>query len=186
MSQSGLRAAALLAALVLFGTPVSAQDGQRLQPGQTWLARVTHVVDGDSIWVQPTVGGRRQRLRLNGMDAPEICQPLGREARAALQALALNQPVRVTVHAYDRWGRGIATVWRVGDELDLSAHMVAAGWAWADTFRGRPWPKARYAPEEAEARQHQRGVFATTPAGAAPETPAEFRRRHGPCAPAQR
>ncbi len=186
MSQSGLRAATLLAALVLFGTPASAQDGQRPQPGQAWLARVTHVVDGDSIWVQPSAGGRRQRLRLSGVDAPEICQPLGREARDALQALVLNQPVRLTVHAYDRWGRGIATVWRVGDELDLSAHMVAAGWAWADTFRGRPWPKARYAPEEAEARQHQRGVFATAPAGTALETPAEFRRRHGRCAPAPR
>ncbi len=181
-----LRAGALAAVLVFAQAPAPAQDGQRPAPDQAWLARVSHVVDGDSIWVRPSGGGARRRLRLDGIDAPEICQPLGPEARGALQALTLSQPVRVTVHAYDRWGRGIATVHRVSDGLDLGATLVAQGWAWAEGYRGRPWAKARYAPQEAEARRHRRGVFAGVPEGVSPETPADFRRRHGPCVPTRR
>ena len=64
--------------------------------GMPWLARVNYVVDGDSIWVRPDGGGTRVRLRIDGVDAPEICQTFGPESRQALQQLALNQRVRVT------------------------------------------------------------------------------------------
>ena len=85
---------------------------QRPAIGVAWEARVTHVVDGDSIWVHPEAGGTRQRLRVEGIDAPEICQKLGPEARAAMQALALNQRVRITVSAYDRYGRPLTLLRR--------------------------------------------------------------------------
>ena len=68
---------------------------QRPPLGQPWLARVSYVVDGDSIWVRPEAGGARVRLRLDGIDAPEVCQRFGPEARRALKAALLNQRVRV-------------------------------------------------------------------------------------------
>ena len=40
-------------------------------------ARVTRVFDGDTLWVQPLDGGRYRKLRLDGLDAPEICQSGG-------------------------------------------------------------------------------------------------------------
>jgi len=156
-----------------------AQDGQGPAIGVAWEARVTHVVDGDSIWVHPEAGGGRQRLRVEGIDAPEICQKLGPEARAAMRALALNQRVRITVSAYDRYGRPLASVRRLPDGLDLAAQMVREGWAWSEGFRGR---LGKYWREELEAREQDRGVFAEW----RPETPAEFRRRHGPCVPPRR
>lgn len=145
---------------------------------QGWLARVGHVVDGDSLWVRPVVGGARARLRLQGIDAPEICQAGGLDARAALRLLVQGQTLRVTVQARDGFGRAIARVQRQRDGVDIAARMVTLGWAWSE---GAGWRRGRYGREEAQARAARRGVFATADA----ESPAEFRRRHGPCGTAR-
>ena len=166
-------AAAMLAGL-LAQPAVQAQDGQRPATGVPWNARVTYVVDGDSVWVQPLVGGKRQRLRIDGVDAPEICQTHGTESRQALQALGLNQRVRVTVWARDRYGRAIATVVRLQGDVDVGEYMVSGGWAWTD---GHGMRLGKYWRAEAQARWAGRGLFAKR----WPEAPADFRRRHGPC-----
>lgn len=171
MSWRGLAA---MVALIALAAGAGAQDGAGPRTGVPWLARVNYVVDGDSVWVRPEDGGRRVRLRIEGVDAPEICQPFGAQARAALQALALNQRVRVTVHARDRYGRAIASMVRLPDELNLAEQMVVQGWAWTDGFR---WRRGLYWRAEAEARDARRGLFA----GPRPEPPSEFRTRHGPC-----
>jgi|GEM_PF-3528276 len=148
-----------------------ADDG--VKPGDVFDAHVSYVVDGDSIWVKPTDGGR-VRLRLAGIDAPEICQSGGREAREAMRALALDQEVRVIILAHDHYGRAIARVLRRADGADLGRSMVAEGWAWNESFR---WHPGDYAAEQQAAAAAHRGVFAET----APELPAHFRHRHGPC-----
>ena len=165
-------AVALCALPALAQAPEPRGDGQ---PGaDTWPAVVTYVVDGDSVWVRSVDRGARVKLRLLGIDAPEVCQPLGPQARDALRRLALNQPVQVTVRARDRYGRALATVHRTQDGLDLSQAMAAGGWAWVDRYRG--WHKP-YQEDEDAARAAGRGLFAQ--AGA--ESPGDFRRRHGPC-----
>ncbi len=151
-----------------------AQDGAGPGIGTSWLARVSYVVDGDSIWVRPEGGGDRVRLRIDGVDAPEICQAHGVESRDALRTLALGQPVRVTIRAHDRYGRAIATVVRLAGEIDLGEHMVAEGWAWSD---GYGWRLGKYWRAEDSAHRAGRGLFADR----RPELPADFRRRHGPC-----
>ncbi|MCB2036778.1 MAG: thermonuclease family protein [Burkholderiaceae bacterium] len=164
-----------LAALAMAAGPLRAQDGQRPPVGTPWNARVLYVVDGDSLWVRPEGGGVRARLRLEGIDAPEICQDQGPEARAALQALALGRRVRVTVRTYDRYGRAIASVVRLDGEVDLAGRMVAGGQAWNETFR---WYLGLYPQEQEAARMARLGLFAARD----PEPPADFRRRHGSCA----
>ena len=164
-----------LAALAMAAGPLRAQDGQRPPVGTPWNARVLYVVDGDSLWVRPEGGGVRARLRLEGIDAPEICQDQGPEARAALQALALGRRVRVTVRTYDRYGRAIASVVRLDGEVDLAGRMVASGQAWNETFR---WHQGLYPQEQEAARKARLGLFAARD----PEPPADFRRRQGSCA----
>ena len=166
--------AAMSGAQAQSGETPSAQAGT-----QAWAATVTYVVDGDSIWVRSVDRGARVKLRLLGIDAPEVCQPLGPEARQALQRMALNQRVRVAVRGRDRYGRALASVVRAQDGADLAQTMVRAGWAWADAFS---WHRAAYAAEETSARDARRGVFAQATA----ERPSDFRRRHGPCVPAKR
>ena len=99
----------------------------------------------------------------------------------ALIALALNQRVSVQTHARDGWGRSLATVRLRGKGgEDVAARMARQGWAWS---YGRGRSRGPYAAQEAAARQARRGVFAHA---AEPERPADFRRRHGPCARAGR
>ncbi len=173
------RALACAAALAIGAAlPMPAAAAERGADPDTWPAMVTYVVDGDSIWVRSVHGASRVKLRLLGIDAPEICQKRGAEARDALNDLVLDRLVQVTVRARDRYGRALATVVRAEDRLDLSHAMVSSGWAWADRFRRQHAALER---DERAARKARRGVFSQARA----ESPADFRRRHGPCSGAQ-
>jgi micrococcal nuclease len=112
------------------------------------------------------------KLRLQGLDAPERCQPGGEEATRALRELVLNQTVAVDVSGQDDYQRGLARIRLQGK--DVGAFMVSQGLAWSYRFKADPGPYVR---EEQAARQAKRGVFAQ----ARPERPYDFRRRHGPC-----
>lgn len=137
-----------------------------------YSARVSRVFDGDTLWVKPLAGGKYRKLRLDGVDAPEICQPGGEASRDALARRVLNQVVEVRVRTQDDYGRGIARIVHQGD--DVAAWMVSSGQAWSYRWRRSPGP---FAEEEAAARERRRGVFKDS----APEVPRDFRQRHGPC-----
>lgn len=137
-----------------------------------FTARVTRVFDGDTLWVRPLAGGRYLKLRLDGMDAPEICQIGGLAARDALALRVLDRVVTIHVRAYDTYDRGLAQV-KMGSE-DVAAALVRSGHAWSSRWRQHLGP---YAAEEALARTERRGIFETEEA----ENPRDFRRRHGPC-----
>lgn len=133
---------------------------------------VSRVSDGDTLWLRPAVGAAPLKLRLQGIDAPEICQAGGPQARAALRELALNRRVRAEIVARDRYGRSVAAVQL--DGRDIAAEMVAAGWAWSDA---RPGWRGRYDTEEDAARRARIGVHAAGDA----QRPSEFRRAQGAC-----
>ena len=140
--------------------------------GATFPGLVTYVTDGDTLWVQPDAGGTAVKVRLQGLDAPEICQPGGKAARELLTRLALNKRVTVQVVSHDQYGRTLAAIAVEGG--DVGAQLVRAGQAWSYGWRGRP---GAYAAEEALARQSRQGVFAAQE----PESPRDFRKRHGSC-----
>jgi micrococcal nuclease len=137
---------------------------------------VTHVTDGDSVWVRPADGAAPREIRINGIDAPEICQAFGAEARDALSRRVLHQRVVVVVHGEDDYHRTIARI-SLGHE-DVGAWMVKSGYAWSYRFRGNPGPYRHF---EARARTAHRGLWG---ANGRPEAPRDFRVRHGSCRPA--
>ena len=137
---------------------------------ERYTARVTRVHDGDTVWVQPLAGGPYRKLRLRGIDAPEICQAGGEASRDALAGRILRQVVRVEERGDDSYGRGLARIELEGE--DLNAWLVRSGLAWA-SGGGRHG----YKDQQQQARRERRGVFAE----ARPEPPRDFRRRHGPC-----
>ena len=139
---------------------------------QVYEAQVTHVSDGDSVWVQPLAGGRYRKLRLVGLDAPEICQLGGTQARDALTQRVLKQRVTVTESARDTYGRGLAKLEHQGQ--DVGGWLVAEGQAWSSRWHSSLGP---YQAQEARARAQRRGLFAQANA----ELPRTFRQRHGPC-----
>jgi len=77
---------------------------------QNFVARVVTVSDGDTVWVTPVQSQRRQKLRMQGMDAPERCQPGGEASTRALRELLLNQTVEVEVRGQDDYQRGLARI----------------------------------------------------------------------------
>ena len=135
---------------------------------------VTHVTDGDSVWVRPAGGGAVREIRINGIDAPEICQAFGTEAREALSRRVLRRRVVVVTHGEDDYHRTIARL-SLGHE-DIGAWMVRNGYAWSYRFRENPGPYRHF---EARARTAHRGLWADSRA----ESPRDFRVRHGSCRP---
>ncbi len=138
---------------------------------QPWGGRVTHVTDGDTLWVQPTRGGRPRQIRLDGIDAPEICQAYGAAARDRLTQQVMGRPVRVVPRRHDDYGRLLARVDLQGQ--DMGRWMVLNGHAWSHRYRRLP---GLYATQEARARGRHLGLW-QLPA----ERPRQFRQRHGPC-----
>lgn len=158
--------------LVLTMLLAVAPAGMAATPAAVWAGTVTHVSDGDTVWVRPRQGGAPRAIRLDGIDAPELCQRHGEAARAALVALVLGQVVQVRVRAHDGYGRALARVaWR---GQDVNAWLVTQGHAWSYRFRGQSGPYARL---EAQARNQRRGLFRDAHA----QRPHEFRRTHGNC-----
>lgn len=136
---------------------------------------VRYVIDGDTLVLQPDAAADGPiKLRLLGIDAPEICQAGGIEARDAIAQRLAGRRVQATGDVEDDYRRRLVTVTADGD--DIGAWMVLQGHAWNARFRGRPGP---YAPEEREARAARRGLFAAPD----PLSPRRFRISHGSCYP---
>ena len=99
---------------------------------EVWLGQVTHVSDGDTLWVKPEHGSAARKVRLLGLDAPELCQAGGVAARAALQGLVAGQPVQVKVNFQDTYGRDLAHLRVAG--RDVGAALVSSGHAWSSRW----------------------------------------------------
>ncbi|HVL35429.1 MAG TPA: thermonuclease family protein [Burkholderiales bacterium] len=126
-----------------------------------FVGRVVRVQDGDTLTL--LVERREVRVRLEGIDAPEMGQPFGRRARESLAELCGARTARVGELGKDRYGRVLGRI-RCG-EIDAAGEQVR---------RGLAWVYVRYAPPgsplfdiEREARLAGRGLW-SDPAAAAP------------------
>lgn len=141
------------------------------------VGRVVRVADGDSLTVLQ--GAHRVSVRLMAVDAPELDQAHGSEAREALRRCAFGRAVAVEVKAKDRHGRLVGRVEAAGQ--DCGFDLVRAGWAWhAKAFAQdqSDADRAAYAAAERAARRQRLGLWqATTP------TPPWVWRRQNPRAP---
>ena len=139
-------------------------------------AWVSWVMDGDTVLLLPEGGPEALRLRLLGIDAPELCQPGGEAARDALIARVLRRSVRVQLVGQDSYGRQLGHVWLdAQDKQDVAADMVRSGWAWAYQHRTGRGP---YAALQRQAERERLGVFAARETAM---SPAVFRQFHGSC-----
>jgi len=159
---AGLRRGAALAASLL-ALPLHAATFQGI---------VTHVTDGDSLWVRPLGGGAPRELRLRDIDAPEICQAFGEQSRNALAARVLHRQVTVRSRTRDNYQRTLAQVGLGGE--DVAAWMVGRGYAWSYRYRGRSGPLQA---QEEQARHARLGLWAS----GRPIEPRVFRKQHGRC-----
>lgn len=144
-------------------------------PAQALTGVVTHVSDGDTVWVKADDAANRRpvKLRLVGIDAPERCQAWGAESTEALKAQVLHRRVEVPTRGVDAHGRLLGGL-KLADGRDVAAWMVEQGHAWSPRFKRH---RAPYAQQQVEAQARRAGLFAD-PAAVEPWV---FRKTHGPC-----
>ncbi len=137
--------------------------------------RVTHVSDGDTLWLEVSKSAKPIKVRLQGMDAPEICQPWGEQARDALKGKLLRQQVSLNTRAKDDYNRALGRVEFQG--ADVGQWLVSQGHAWSYHHRRDPGP---YISEQRIAEGKRLGLWAQTGADARIE-PRQWRKTRGAC-----
>ena len=121
--------------------------------GQLHL-RVVGVHDGDTL--TGLDGSEAQhKVRLDGIDAPELGQPFGQASKKALSEKVFGKDVTVIPQGKDRYGRTIGHV--MIDGRDVNLEMLAEGMAWHYKKYDRHEPRAR---AETDARESAKGLWA--------------------------
>lgn len=133
--------------------------------------RVVRVKDGDSLMLERLDVKRTSEIRLAGIDAPELDQPWGVQARSALRRLVLGQAVVVEVTDRDRYGRLVGRMWR--GRTYVNAAMTDQGHAWAFD---RYLPDREIRAGQTAARAAGRGLWQLPPEQRLP--PATWRDRY--------
>jgi micrococcal nuclease len=139
---------------------------------KTFEGVVTHVSDGDTLWIEVDSKTKPIKVRLQGIDAPEICQAWGTQARDALKERLLRQSVSLNTRAKDDYDRALGRISFRGE--DVGAWLVKNGHAWSNHYRSHPGP---YATEQVAARSARIGLWAQPGA----KEPRQFRKQHGSC-----
>ncbi len=139
-----------------------------LAEAHTIEGRVVAVADGDTIVVLD-IAGVQHRVRLLGIDAPELGQPGGYRSKDSLWRLVYERSVRVEWNKIDNYGRRVGKLWvappdcpNCGATLDAGLEQLTIGRAW--WFRRfaaeqSAEDRGRYEFAEQEARSRKAGLW---------------------------
>lgn len=94
---------------------------------------VISIYDGDTITLQTEA--TTKKIRLAGIDAPELKQPYGIASRDALSQDVLNQQVTVDTTKTDRYGRAVGKVLLNGEDVNLKQVRRGLAWVYTDYIK---------------------------------------------------
>lgn len=124
------------------------------------------VVDGDTIKIFEN--GRKVSVRLWGIDAPEMTQSFGVEARDFLHSRCASGRVEIVRKGKDKYRRILGIVFCNGENMNET--LVQSGFAWAYLHK-------KYVPLMESAREERRGLWSERN----PVAPHLWRQREGTC-----
>jgi len=119
-----LALAFLVMSFFLSACPLTEPDG--VVSATTHSAYVTKVKDGDSVILR--INKKEVEARLFGIDAPELNQPYGKEAKNALSKLALKKTLSVTLIETDKYDRAVVIL--KNKNSNINQNMLENGHAW--------------------------------------------------------
>lgn len=139
-------------------------------------ARVTRITDGDTITVIDKVK-HKTKIRLYGIDAPEMDQRFGLEAKTFMTAMAYARTVEIEQVATGPYGRCVAIVkfangWNAADTPSLNELLLMAGYAWVDPRYCKQDICAQWRSIERQARDLKNGLWTQDD----PQPPWEWRK----------
>jgi micrococcal nuclease len=128
---------------------------------------VAKVVDGDTIDV--LIDGQKARIRLIGLDTPEVVDPrkpvqcFGREASQRMRELVLGKKARLerdpTQANRDKYGRLLRYVY-LPDGTNVAERMIREGYGHECTYQLPYRYQKQFREAERYARDHQLGLWA--------------------------
>ncbi len=158
-----------LAALALaFGVCCSRPQDRKPKPAEppiapfgsrTLTGRDISIDDGETITLFYS-SDAQYRIRLEGIDAPELHQSFGEQSRQSLSGMIFGKDVSVSYQKIDQYGRLVGKI--LLDGKDINLEQVKAGLAWHyKEYQREQTPEDRdaYAKAEAEARAARRGLW---------------------------
>ncbi|EAL3904590.1 thermonuclease family protein [Campylobacter upsaliensis] len=149
------------------------QDFKEQNLEKELTGKVSKVIDGDTIELLAKTSKEnpynhiiKLKIRLYGIDAPELKQAYGKEAKEYLSALVLKQEVSLIIENKDKYERIVGTIFLKGK--DINKEMVKNGYAHAyESF------SKKYLAEQADAKMFKLGLWQDEKA----VKPSEFRRK---------
>ncbi|EOI9934258.1 thermonuclease family protein [Campylobacter upsaliensis] len=149
------------------------QDFKEQNLEKELTGKVSKVIDGDTIEFLAKTSKEnpynhiiKLKIRLYGIDAPELKQAYGKEAKEYLSALVLKQEVSLIIENKDKYDRFVGTLFLKGQ--DINKEMVKNGYAHAyESF------SKKYLAEQADAKMFKLGLWQDEKA----VKPSEFRRK---------
>lgn len=140
--------------LVLWVAAILAYEWQTPAPSKPVYATaqypVQRVSDGDTFVILK--GQRKEKIRIFGIDCPELNQPFGQQAHLRTKDLIGNQTVTIQQIDRDKYGRTVAQVF-TADGKDLAIILTSEGLArWLGKFapNNRDLQQAERAAKSAE------------------------------------
>ena len=131
-----------------------------------FTAKVQRVVDGDTVHVIDKAG-KKFKVRLTGIDAPEKNQPYGLAATYKLTEILINKlvllkskPNNGKPYTVDRYKRVLAKIILDGRDINLS--QVLRGYAWHfKRYQKQQSPSDRelYSEAEIDAKKNKLGLW---------------------------
>ena len=138
-------------------------------------AKVTRVADGDTVQIKSKEGSTR--VRLLGIDAPELKMPFGEESKRSLENMVRNAGGEVTVYykRKDAYGRIVGKLVANGEDLNLEQIRTGNAWAYRNYLKDTmPGDKSKYIQAEETAQRKVIGLWQQ----ADPEKPWVWRQSH--------
>ena len=149
--------------------PVSIPQTPAAKPAPTPVASVVWwrcigVTDGDTFTCLDTAG-KQQKVQVSEIDAPELGQPYGRDARDTLADFIFGKSLAVVPIRSTSDGLVVCKVSVNGK--DIGREMVVAGAAWSEPTSASPLIK-----DQQDAKEARRGLWSEV----SPTPPWEFRK----------
>ena len=141
-----------------------------------YVGMVSKVSDGDTFHVKTASGYKK--VRLYGVDAPEMKQKGGKEIYKRVESLLLDKKVIVSEQTTDKYGRAVAQILlftKSDKKQDVGAMLLEKGMVWyTPRYCKKQDPCDGYAMLFDKVKNQKIGIFKDKDI----QSPEEWRRKH--------